>query len=259
MTRLEGRRAVVTGGSRGIGRAIAAALAEAGASVAIVARGADALESAAAAMRRDGSRVVAVRCDVTDRRQVADLPAHVRAAVGDPDVLVNNAGGADTHKLLDHPDDLWERMLRLNLTSVYWVTKALLPSLVASGRGRLINVASTAAKSGARYAAAYAAAKHGVLGLTRSLALELAASAVTVNAVCPGYADTPMTAESIERIVARSGRSADDARRALESTSPQGRLIRAEEVAALVCFLAGDAAAGITGQAINVDGGAVMS
>jgi NAD(P)-dependent dehydrogenase (short-subunit alcohol dehydrogenase family) len=259
MTRLEGRRAVVTGGSRGIGRAIAAALAEAGAAVVIVARGAEALEAAAAEIARDGHRVVALACDVTDRRQVAALPARVRATLGDPDVLVNNAGGADTHKLLDHPDELWERMLCLNLTSVYWVTKALLPSLVASGRGRLINVASTAAKSGARYAAAYAAAKHGVLGFTRSLALELATAAVTVNAVCPGYADTPMTVESIERIVSRSGRSADDSRRALESTSPQGRLIRAEEVAALVCFLAGDAAAAITGQAINVDGGAVMT
>ncbi len=259
MTGLEGRRAVVTGGSRGIGRAVAAALAEAGAAVAIVARGAEALEAAAAAIERDGHRVVALACDVTDRSQVAALPARVRATLGDPDVLVNNAGGADTHKLLDHPDELWERMLRLNLTSVYLVTKAMLPSLVASGRGRLINVASTAAKSGARYAAAYAAAKHGVLGFTRSLALELATAAVTVNAVCPGYADTPMTAESIERIVSRSGRSADDARRALESMSPQGRLIRAEEVAALVCFLAGDAAAAITGQAINVDGGAVMT
>jgi NAD(P)-dependent dehydrogenase (short-subunit alcohol dehydrogenase family) len=259
VTRLTGRRAVVTGGSRGIGRAIATAFAEAGAEVAIVARGVEALEAAAAAIARDGRRVVALACDVTNHRQVADLPARVRSTLGDPDILVNNAGGADTHKLVDHPDELWERMLRLNLTSVYWVTKALLPSLVASGRGRLINVASTAAKSGARYAAAYAAAKHGVLGLTRSLALELATASVTVNAVCPGYADTPMTAESIDRIVARSGRSADDARRALESTSPQARLIRAEEVAALVCFLAGDAAAGITGQAINVDGGAVMT
>ncbi len=259
MTTLEGRRAVVTGGSRGIGLAIAAALSEAGAAVAIVARGAGALEAAASELERGGRRVVALACDVTDRRQVSALPARVCATLGDPDVLVNNAGGADTHKLLDHPDELWERMLCLNLTSVYWVTKALLPSLVASGRGRLINVASTAAKSGARYAAAYSAAKHGVLGFTRSLALELASSAVTVNAVCPGYADTPMTAESIARIVSRSGRNADDARRALESTSPQGRLIRAEEVAALVCFLAGDAAAAITGQAINVDGGAVMT
>src|SRR6266536_3716352 len=186
MTTLEGRRAVVTGGSRGIGLAIAAALSEAGAAVAIVARGAGALEAAASELERRGRRVVALACDVTDRRQVSALPARVCATLGDPDVLVNNAGGADTHKLLDHPDELWERMLCLNLTSVYWVTKALLPSLVASGRGRLINVASTAAKSGARYAAAYSAAKHGVLGFTRSLALELASSAVTVNAVCPG-------------------------------------------------------------------------
>ena len=255
---LVGRRAIVTGASRGIGRAIALALARDGADVAVAARQAIDLEGVAEEIRRLGRRSVAVLCDVTKPDDVARLAERTCAELGPPDVLVNNAGGAESHKLSGHPDELWQRMLALNLTSAYLVTKAFLPALEAAGRGRIINVASTAAKTAGRYTAAYTAAKHGLLGFTRVAALELAAHGVTVNAVCPGYADTPMTASSIERIVERTGRSAAEARRALEITSPQGRLIDPREVAALVCFLAADAAAGITGQAINVDGGAVM-
>jgi len=256
---LAGRRAVVTGASRGIGRAIAVALAKSGADVAIVARDSVALGPVAEEIRGLGRRCVALSCDVTDADQVAGLPANVDTELGQADVLVNNAGGAATHKLIDHPDELWHRMLALNLTSAYLVTKAFLPSLVASGRGRIVNLGSTASRIGARYTAAYTTAKHGLLGLTRVLALELAPHGVTVNAVCPGYADTPMTGAAIERIVARTGRSAEEARRSLESTSPLARLIETDEIAALVCFLAGEAAAGITGQAIHIDGGAVMA
>jgi NAD(P)-dependent dehydrogenase (short-subunit alcohol dehydrogenase family) len=150
-------------------------------------------------------------------------------------------------------------MLLVNLTSVYYVTKAFLPLLIAAGGGRIINIASTAARVGDRYVAAYTAAKHGVLGLTRALAVELLHHNITVNAVCPGFLDTPLTQTSIQNIVARTGLSDQAARAALEKMSPQNRLIQPEEVASVVVFLAQDSSRGITGQAINVDGGGVMS
>jgi NAD(P)-dependent dehydrogenase (short-subunit alcohol dehydrogenase family) len=172
---------------------------------------------------------------------------------------VNNAGNAESHKFLDHPDDLWHRMIAINLTSVYYVTKALAPRLVEGNGGRIINIASTAARVGDKYVAAYTAAKHGVLGLTRSLAAELMKHNITVNAICPGFVDTPMTQASIANIVNRTGLSEADALAALKNTSPQNRLIDPDEIAALAVYLASDASRGITGQAINVDGGAVMS
>lgn len=255
---LAGRRAVVTGASRGIGRSIALALAAAGADVAVTARTAGDLEDLAAEIRTLGRRAVAVSCDVTDPAQVQRMAATALDGLGGMDIVVNNAGGAASHKLLGHPDELWHQMLAINLTSVYYVTKALLPPLVAQRWGRVITIASTASKVGGRYIAAYTAAKHGVLGLTRALALELATANVTVNAVCPGYADTPLTQASIANMVARAGMTEAQARQVLEKTTPQGRLIAPEEVAAMVVFLAQDIAKGITGQAINVDGGSVM-
>jgi NAD(P)-dependent dehydrogenase (short-subunit alcohol dehydrogenase family) len=255
---LAGRRALVTGASRGIGRSIALALAAAGADVAVAARSTADLETLAAEIRRAGRRSLAVPCDVTDGAQVERLATAVIDGLGGLDILVNNAGAAASHKILGHPDALWHEMLAINLTSAYYVTKACLPPMVAQRWGRIISIASTAAKIGGRYIAAYTAAKHGVLGLTRALALELVPYAITVNAVCPGYADTPLTQRSIATIVARAGLTAEQARAALEQTTPQRRLIAPEEVAAVVVFLAQDIAQGITGQAINVDGGAVM-
>jgi NAD(P)-dependent dehydrogenase (short-subunit alcohol dehydrogenase family) len=175
------------------------------------------------------------------------------------DILVNNAGSAASHKFLTHPDDLWHQMMLVNLTSVYYVTKAFLPLLTTADGGRIINIASTAARVGDRYVAAYTAAKHGVLGLTRALAAELLPQAITVNAICPGFLDTPLTQTSIQNIVARTGLSEPEARSALEKISPQNRLIQPAEVAAVVVFLCQDSSRGITGQAINVDGGGVMS
>ncbi|MBI3979593.1 MAG: SDR family oxidoreductase [Chloroflexi bacterium] len=255
---LIGRLAVVTGASRGIGRSIALAFARAGADVAIVARGEGPLEEVAKEIRAIGGRALAIPCDLTDPAQVARLATAAVEGLGGVDILVNNAGAAESHKFLDHPDELWHRMIAANLTSVYLVTKAFLPALVEQGQGRIINVASTAARTGGRYIAAYAAAKHGVLGLTRALAVELAPYNITANAICPGYADTPLTRASIANIVERTGMAEADARSALEKTSPQQRLIDPEEIAAVAVFLARDVARGITGQAINVDGGAVM-
>ena len=255
---LRGRTALVSGASRGIGRTIALALAEAGADVALTARNPSDLELVAGQVRARGVRAVALACDITQADQVSRLPGELEASFGQISILVNNAGYAESHKFLNHPDDLWQRHLEVNLTGTFRMSRALAPSMVAGGWGRIINIASVAGKVGGRYTAAYTASKHGVLGLTRTLALELAAHNITVNAVCPGYVDTEMTARAIRNIVERTGRSEQQARAALESTSPQNRLMAPEEVAAVVVLLASDIAGGINGQAINLDGGQVM-
>jgi NAD(P)-dependent dehydrogenase (short-subunit alcohol dehydrogenase family) len=256
---LAGRRAVVTGAGRGIGRSIALALARAGADVAVVSRSAPGLDSVVKEVQAIGRASLPVVCDVTDPAQVESMAEKVLAGLGGIDILVNNAGGAESHAFLAHPDDLWHRMLLTNLTSVYYVTKALAPPMVEQRWGRIINIASIAARTGAKYVAAYTAAKHGVLGLTRALAVELMPYDITVNAICPGYTDTPMTEASIGNIVQRTGRTEQEARQALERTSPQHRLISPDEIAAMAVYLAADMSKGITGQAISIDGGATMS
>jgi len=256
---LAGRRALVTGAGRGLGRTIALALAAAGADLAVTARTPAELESLATEIEALGRRCVWTVSDVTDAAQVQAMADSLIADLGGLDILVNNAGAAGSHKFLGHPDALWHTMLAVNLTSVYLVSKACLPAIIAAGGGRIINIASVAARTGVAYMAAYTASKHGVLGLTRVLATELGRHRITVNAVCPGFLDTPMTAASIANIVARTGQSPDQARAALESMSPQGRLITPTEVAALVLYLAGDLSHGITGQAINMDGGSIQS
>jgi NAD(P)-dependent dehydrogenase (short-subunit alcohol dehydrogenase family) len=255
---LAGRRALVTGAGRGIGRSIALALAAAGADVALSARSRDELEQVAASISALGRRAVVLPCDVTDVQQVAGLVDAVVGELGGVDVLVNNAGAAASHKFLDHPDALWHHMLAINLTSVYYMTKAFAPLMVAQRWGRIIMIASIASKTGARYIAAYAASKHGVLGLTRALALELVSYNITVNAICPGYVDTPMTDANVSAIAERTRLSEAQARETLAKLSPQQRLIAPEEVAAMAVYLAQEISGGITGQAINIDGGTVM-
>ena len=255
---LAGRRALVTGGSKGIGRSIALALAKAGADVAVTARSLPDLEDVAGEIHAMNRRSLALTCDVIAPEQVRKMAAAVLEAWAGIDILVNNAGNAQSHKFLDHPDELWHRMLAINLTSAYYVTKALAAGMVEQKWGRIINIASIASKVGGRYIAAYTAAKHGLLGLTRALAVELAAHNITVNAICPGYVDTPMTDASVANIVDRTGMSQGAAREVLEKMSPQKRLIEPGEVAAVALLLAQDVGKGITGQAINVDGGTVM-
>lgn len=256
---LAGRRAVVTGAGRGIGRSIALALAVAGTDVAVAARTASDLESLVAEIQETGSKSLAISCDVTNVEQVQHLATTALEGLGGIDILVNNAGNAGSHKFLNHPDDLWDRMLAINLTSVYHVTKAFVPTLIEQRGGRIINIASIASRVGGSYIAAYTAAKHGVLGLTRALATELLPYNITVNAICPGYVNTPMTDASISNIVARTGMEEAKARKVLQKTSPQNRLIEPDEIAAIAVFLAQDICKGITGQAINIDGGGVMS
>lgn len=256
---LSGRRAVVTGAGRGIGRSIALALAQAGADVAVTARTQGEIEQLAAAIRAMGRQSLAVPCDVTDSEQVKHMASTLIDGLGGVDILVNNAGNAGSHKFLNHPDELWHRMLSINLTSVYYVTKAFVPRLIEQRWGRIITIASMASRVGGSYIAAYTAAKHGVLGLTRALAVELLPYNITVNAICPGYVNTPMTDASVSNIAARTGMSEAQAREALEKSSPQKRLFEPEEIAAVAVFLAQDINKGITGQAINIDGGGVMS
>jgi NAD(P)-dependent dehydrogenase (short-subunit alcohol dehydrogenase family) len=256
---LVGKRAVVTGAGRGIGRSIALALAQAGANVAVTARTPSEIEQLFAEIQELGRKSIAVTCDVTDPEQVTYMATTLIEGLGGVDILVNNAGNAGSHKFLNHSDELWHRMLSINLTSVYYVTKAFVPTLIEQRYGRIINIASIASRVGGSYIAAYTAAKHGVLGLTRALAVELMPYNITVNAICPGYVNTPMTDASVSNIVARTGMPESKAREALVNTSPQKRLIEPEEVAAFAVFLAQDINRGITGQAINIDGGGLMS
>lgn len=259
MPELSGRIAVVTGGGRGIGREAALALASAGADVAVAARSADELAQAVMAIRAAGRRSEAIVCDVTERPQVEAMIAQVKSALGEPSILVNNAGIAGSAKLTDTTDEMWDRMLRVNATGAFYCTRAVLPMMLQAKWGRIVNVASIAAKSGAPYIAAYAASKHALLGLTRAVAAEVATRGITVNAVCPGYVDTGMTDASTANISARTGRSERDARKILEGFSPQGRLMTTGEVAALITFLCSQTARGITGQGIVLDGGALQT
>jgi 3-hydroxybutyrate dehydrogenase len=256
--KLTSKIALITGASRGIGVAIAKAFTVEGASVALAARSADDLTKLAAELQKAGARAEPFICDVTNAEQVNELPGLVEEKLGPIDILVNNAGVAGSHKIVDHPDDLWQLMLDVNLTGVYRVTKAVIPGMIERKRGRIINVASVASKVGMHYTAAYTASKHGVLGFTRVLAAEMSRYNITANAICPGYVDTPMTDFTIAFMVSRIGKSEDEARKILEATNPQRRLITPEEVASLAVMLASEEARGISGQAINIDGGAAM-
>lgn len=260
--RLADRTAFITGGGRGIGRAVALAFAREGARVFVVARTTSEVERVAEEVRADfGSNAAAhAACDVADPRSVEEAFAAAREFFGGRiDVLVNNAGVADSSKFAETTDEFWRRHLDINLTGTFYCMRAALPSMVERGWGRVINVASVAGKTGAPYVAAYTASKHGVLGLTRSVALEVARTGVTVNALCPGYVDTDMTTRAVENIQAKTGRSAADALEAIKRMSPQQRLVTPEEVAALALLLASHDGRGITGQAINIDGGTILS
>ncbi len=246
---LQGKRALVTGGGRGIGRAIALRLAEGGAHVLVAGRTAAEIEETAAA-----AGGVAVPLDVKDRAAIEALPGRVGAV----DVLVNNAGIAGSAPYGRTPDELWDDMLAVNVTSAFLLCRALVPGMVKAGWGRVVNIASNAGLSGYSYTVAYCASKHAMVGLTRALAAEIAKSGVTVNAVCPGWVDTKMTVDAVARIAEKTGRSEGDARRSLESMSPQGRLVQPEEVAHAVAMLCEEGARGIHGQSIVVDGGQVM-
>ena len=258
--KLTDRIAFVTGGGRGIGRAVALLFAREGARVAVVARTAAEVERVAAEIKAGGGPdAMHATCDVSDSASVRAAFAACEGAFGrGPDILVNNAGIAESAPLVRTDDELWQRIIGVNLSGVFYCTRAALPSMIGRGWGRVINVASVAAKTGAPYISAYAASKHGVLGLTRAAALEVAEKGVTVNAICPGYVETDMTWRGVENITARTGRTREEAIDVLKRMSPQNRLVTPEEVAAVALLLASEDGRGITGQGINVDGGSVL-
>lgn len=256
---LTGRVALVTGAGRGIGRATALALARAGADVAVLARSEAPIAAVASELRALGVRALAVPCDVTKADLVAGSVERVKRELGRVDILVNNAGVAKSAPFLRTDDALWDETMGVNLTAPFRFARAVLGGMLERGWGRIVNVASIAGKVGAAYIAAYTASKHGLVGLTRALAVEVAAKGVTVNAVCPGYVDTDMTTANVRLMEGKTGRSEEEIRRLLADQSPQKRVFRAEEVAALAVFLASEEAGGINGQAVNLCGGAVFS
>jgi NAD(P)-dependent dehydrogenase (short-subunit alcohol dehydrogenase family) len=249
---------LVTGGSSGIGAAIASEFARRGCRVAITARDLTRLGAAADEMAQNGAQVRAIACDVTRRDQVQRLRNALQESWGDVQILVNNAGIASAVSFADMADETWDQTLDTNLTGAYNCCKAFLPAMVKAGWGRILNIASTSAKVGYSHVTAYTASKHGLLGLTRSLALETARQGVTVNAICPGYVDDERTRRNARIMADKTGKSVDAILRLFASSAPQNRLIEADEVASLACFMAAPEMSGMTGQAINVDGGAVM-
>ena len=257
MSQLTGKHAVVTGGGRGIGASIAAALAREGATVSVLGRDGARLAAQVAALGGE-AKAQAIGVDVTDEASVRGAFASVRARFGRVDILVNNAGQAESAPLAKTDFALWRRMIEVNLTGTFLCTRESLGEMTKRGSGRIVNVASTAGLLGYAYVSAYCAAKHGVIGLTRAVALEAAKSGVTVNAVCPGYTETEIVADAVANIVAKTGKSEADARAALVARNPQGRMIQPEEVASAVVWLCLPASGSITGQAIAIAGGEVM-
>lgn len=253
---LQGRTALVTGGGRGIGRAVAERLAREGARVAVAGRTEAELEEVAALLGGGGA---ALRLDVGDRADIARALPLLREKVGHVDILVNNAGVAESAAYHATPDEVWDRMLAVNVTGAFALCRALIPPMIERGYGRVVNVASNAGLTGYAYSSAYCASKHAMVGMTRAIALEIARSEVTINCVCPGWVETRMTEETLARIEAKTGRPRAEAKRALEAMSPQRRMVQPEEVAAVVAMLVSPEARSVHGQAIPIDGGQVMA
>ena len=257
MTSLNAEHVVVTGAGRGIGAAIVRVLAPQGAKITLLSRNRESLEKVAAEVGAQ-TETCTIAADVTDRVALQAAFTQARERLGPVSILVNNAGQARSAPFHSADDALWDEMLAVNLSAVYRCIRCALPDMLQAGRGRIINIASTAGLIGYPYVAAYCAAKHGVIGLTRALALELARKNITVNAVCPGYTDTDLARDAIANIQAKTGRGEAEVRAIFTSRNPQGRLVPPEEVAQTVLWLCTSDVGSITGQSIAVAGGEVM-
>lgn len=255
MSTLAGQVAIVTGAGTGIGAAIAERLSADGATLALVGRREGPLEELAGRL----NKAHAFTADVTDELSVTAMVAKVTQELGTPSILVNNAGAAESAPFDRTSLELWNSMLAVNLTGAFLCARSVLPAMKKAGTGRIVTVASTAGLKGYDYVAAYCAAKHGAIGMTRALAGEVARKGITVNAVCPGFTETPMLEESIANIVEKTGMDEDAARKTLTATNPQGRLVDPAEVADAVAWLCRAESASMTGQAIAVAGGEVMT
>jgi NAD(P)-dependent dehydrogenase (short-subunit alcohol dehydrogenase family) len=252
------RLVLITGGGAGLGRVLAITFADAGYPIAICGRNEKALETCASGIEAKGGSARYFICDIRKITEVEELGAKISRDGGLVQVLINNAGVARAAGFLETSESLWDETQQTNLTGARNCCKVFLPGMLQRGWGRILNIASTMAKVGSAYVTAYAASKHGMLGLTRSLALETARCGVTVNAICPGYLNDHRTEENARVMAERTGKTPEAVLAMFAASAPQNRLIEPEEVAALALLLAGDKCGAITGQAINVDGGAVM-
>jgi NAD(P)-dependent dehydrogenase (short-subunit alcohol dehydrogenase family) len=257
-SKLAGMHALVTGASRGIGSTVAEALVADGLRVSLLGRDANSLEKLAKQLGADRA-AVAITADVSDPAAVRNAFAVARGHFGPVQLLINNAGQAQSAKFMDTDEALWNRLIAVNLNGTYLCSRQAVPDMLQAGFGRIVNIASVAGLRGAAYISAYASSKHAVIGLTRSLALEYATRNITVNAVCPGYANTDMTRETIANIMSKTGRSENEARAAVVAGNPQKRLIEPHEVAATIMWLCRPGSESVTGQSIVLAGGEVTN
>lgn len=258
MGRMDGKVTVVTGGGRGIGRAIALAYAHEGAAVAVSARSEAEIDAVAAEITEQGGRAIAVRGDITSDADIVTLHERVEDEFGPCDVLVNNAGRYGANRFLDYSMDEFAEIVNVNVLGTVRVTRTFLPGMLERGRGKILNIASTAGKYGSLFQSAYNTSKHGVVGLTRCLALETAKSGIRVNAICPGFVETEMVDAARPKFAEMLGLDLEQTEQALLSRVPIGRFLEPEEIAHLAVYLGSDESDGVTGQAYTISGGLIL-